>query len=150
MYQVTKTYGHERGLSCAFRQWKANHSHCSFIHGYALAFTFNFASDELDSCNWVIDFGGLDWLGETLKNLFDHKLAVAKDDPEWEVLSKLHEHNLANVVVFEKVGCESFAEFMFELVKKKLETLYPSRSVRIVSVECREHGSNAATYIGEY
>ena len=149
MYQVTKTYGHERGLSCAFRQWKANHSHCSFIHGYALAFTFTFASNELNSCNWVIDFGGLDWLGETLKNLFDHKLAVAKDDPELEVLSKLHEHNLATVVLFEKVGCESFAEFMFELVKKKLETLYPSRSIRIVSVECREHGSNAATYIGE-
>ena len=41
-YFSTKTYGHERGLSCAFRQPLALHSHCSLLHGYALSFSFKF------------------------------------------------------------------------------------------------------------
>ena len=61
----TKTYGHERGLSCAFRQPNASHSHCSLLHGYALAFTFVFECTELDDKNWGVYFGGLndlkDW-----------------------------------------------------------------------------------------
>lgn len=32
LYQSTKTYGHDRGFSCAFRQWRAD-SHCRLIHG---------------------------------------------------------------------------------------------------------------------
>ncbi|SVB70610.1 uncharacterized protein METZ01_LOCUS223464, partial [marine metagenome] len=28
MYQSTKTYGNEVGLSCCFRQWRAD-SHCN-------------------------------------------------------------------------------------------------------------------------
>ena len=35
MYRSSKTYGHEIGLSAAFRQWRAQ-SHCRLIHGYAL------------------------------------------------------------------------------------------------------------------
>ena len=35
-YKSTKTFGHNLGLSCAFRQWKAD-SHCHFIHVYAVA-----------------------------------------------------------------------------------------------------------------
>lgn len=57
-YISTKQYGHELGLSCAFRQWKAD-SHCKYIHGYALAFKFKFETDTLDSNNWVVDFGNL-------------------------------------------------------------------------------------------
>lgn len=41
VYRSTKTYGHNAGLSCAFRQWKAN-SHCKYLHGYALSFKFVF------------------------------------------------------------------------------------------------------------
>ena len=40
-WQVTKTYGHDLGLSCCFRQWGAS-SHCRFLHGYALSFSFTF------------------------------------------------------------------------------------------------------------
>ena len=36
-----------RGLSAAFRQWKAD-SHCKYIHGYALEFEFEFGANELD------------------------------------------------------------------------------------------------------
>ena len=46
-YQSTKTYGNDRGFSCAFRQWSAD-SHCNLIHGYALQFEFLFGGEELD------------------------------------------------------------------------------------------------------
>lgn len=53
-----KKYGHERGLSAAFRQWRAD-SHCKFLHGYSLEFEFEFGAHELDERNWVVDFGGI-------------------------------------------------------------------------------------------
>ena len=46
-YKVVKTYGHDNGFSCAFRQWSAE-SHCSYIHGYSLGFTVTIGSDKLD------------------------------------------------------------------------------------------------------
>ena len=59
MFFSTKTYGHETGLSCAFRQPNATHSHCSLLHGYALSFKFVFGAQELDNKNWAVDFGDL-------------------------------------------------------------------------------------------
>ena len=52
MYNSTKTYGHDVGLSCSFRQWRAQ-SHCSKVHGYALSVKFTFAAEKLDERNWV-------------------------------------------------------------------------------------------------
>ena len=64
-YRVTKTYGNERGLSCAFRQWRAD-SHCNLIHGYSLGFRFVFEAAQLDDRNWVYDFGNLGFVKEFL------------------------------------------------------------------------------------
>ncbi len=57
-YYSTKTWGHNMGLSAAFRQWRAD-SHCRLIHGYSLAITLKFAAGDLDARNWVVDFGSL-------------------------------------------------------------------------------------------
>ena len=81
-YYSTKTYGHEEGLSCAFRQPLATHSHCSLLHGYALSFSFKFGCEQLDDKNWVVDFGGLKELKAWLKDNFDHKITVSKDDEQ--------------------------------------------------------------------
>ena len=35
-YYSTKTYGHNIGLACVFRQPNADHSHCHLLHGYSL------------------------------------------------------------------------------------------------------------------
>ena len=56
MFQSTKVL--ELG-SCAFRQPRASHSHCRFVHGYKLSAKFWFEAKELDENNWVVDFGGL-------------------------------------------------------------------------------------------
>ena len=34
-YLSTKTYGHNIGLACVFRQPNADHSHCHLLHGYS-------------------------------------------------------------------------------------------------------------------
>ena len=54
-HKSTKTYGNDRGFSCAFRQALAD-SHCSLVHGYSLGFRFEFEAIELDDKNWVYDF----------------------------------------------------------------------------------------------
>ena len=85
MYRVTKTYGPERGFSCAFRQWSAK-SNCKYLHGYSLGFKIVLESVSLDINNWVYDFGKFTFLEEWLKDNFDHTLLVAKDDPEIDLI----------------------------------------------------------------
>lgn len=154
-YFSTKTYGNERGLSCCFRQWKATHSHCSKLHGYSLGFRLKFEADELDERNWVQDFGGLDEIWTWLQENFDHTLAVAQDDPELEAIQTFAA-KAANVKVFDAVGCEAFAQLVYEYVEEwlanepgnKYKNLmgdeYPR--VKIHSVECFEHAGNSAIY----
>ena len=144
-WKSTKTYGHEAGLSACFRQWRADHSHCSQLHGYALSFKFTFESDELDERNWVMDFGGLKPLREWLKATFDHRLLVAEDDPHITAFMALGDLKLANVVVVDAVGCERFAEMAGQYVNTWLAQ-YASR-VRCTEVECREHGANSAIWV---
>jgi len=141
----TKTYGHELGLSAVFRQWRAN-SHCNKLHGYALSFKFTFMASELDSRNWVMDFGGLKGLKAKLQETFDHKLVVAKDDPRLELLAKIGDDGLADVIILEHVGCEKFAELAAQLASAELQDLGISSRVKVVEVECAEHGANSAIW----
>ena len=69
-YYSTKTYGHNIGLACVFRQPNADHSHCHLLHGYSLQFKFTFGCNDLDNKNWAVDFGGLKPLKKWLE---DHK-----------------------------------------------------------------------------
>ena len=144
-YRSTKTFGHDMGLSAAFRQWRAN-SHCRFIHGYALAFRFEFEADELDARNWVVDFGGLKGLRGMLEDTFDHKLLVAQDDPEIEWFREAQRRGIAEVVEVEAGGCEKFAELVYECTEQWLRDAGFAPRCRLVSVEVREHGANSAIY----
>lgn len=152
-YQSTKTYGHDQGLSACFRQWRATHSHCSKLHGYALAFTIVFEADELDERNWVMDFGGLKELKSFLVNTFDHKLVVAEDDPYLDEITALGGIACADVLVLPAVGCEAFAKLVYDWASQHYGGVWRTdngheRVMRVVSVECREHGANSALYIG--
>lgn len=144
-WRSTKTYGHEEGLSACFRQWRADHSHCRFLHGYALSFRFTFEVYDLDARNWVMDFGGLKPLKAWLKETFDHKTAVALDDPDKEYFEQLHALEVADVVFMEHVGCERFAEMAGKWVSDWLASNHPR--VRCIEVECREHGANSAIWV---
>tara|TARA_B100001989_G_scaffold176514_1_gene127674 strand:- start:3270 stop:3701 length:432 start_codon:yes stop_codon:yes gene_type:complete len=143
MYRVTKNYGHDRGFSCAFRQWSAN-SHCKNIHGYSLGFKIVLESPTLDINNWVYDFGNFTFLDKWLTENFDHTLLIAKDDPEFDLLMSLN-NRTAKIIVLEKVSCESFAEMTYKFIEKELA----NKDIKVVSVDVSEHGSNAASYLGE-
>lgn len=149
-YQSTKTYGNDVGISCCFRQPKATHSHCSLLHGYALGFKFVFEAETLDELNWVMDFGGLKELKQRLLETFDHKLAVAGDDPMLDRIVQLEHQGIADVVIFPSgVGCEKFAERAYHIAVDVVRKSMAYRRVRVVSCECSEHGANSATYFGE-
>lgn len=142
-YYSTKTYGHERGLSCAFRQPNASHSHCSLIHGYALSFKFTFSCTELDDKNWVQDFGGLKQLKDWLEAEFDHTLAADISDPKLPDLYKLQDKGLVVLRTMDGVGCEKFAEHALVFAD---ELVYNASEGRVSCIECevREHGANSA------
>lgn len=147
-YQSTKQFGHDVGISCAFRQWRAD-SHCNKVHGYALAFKFTFEANLLDKRNWVQDFGGLKGLKEALLDSFDHKLVVADDDPAKELFKSMHENKVADVVILPRVGCEYFAEYAYHMAVAMLK-LHLQERIKLVSVEVKEHGANSALYFGDH
>lgn len=147
MHYSTKTYGHELGLSAAFRQWRAE-SHCRLIHGYALAVKIVFAAEELDVRGWVVDFGSLKSLKGWLENTFDHKLLIAEDDPKRDVLRTLGEMGLADVVMVEATGCEAFAKLIYEATEVWLKDNGYAPRCSVFSVEVKEHGANSAMYQG--
>lgn len=145
-FSVTKTFGHDVGLSCCFRQWRSK-SHCSKLHGYAIAVTLIFKSDSLDESNWVVDFGGLKDVKQYLIDTFDHKTLIARDDPEYQTFIDLSKKDMVDLVVLDHVGCEMFAKTIFTNVSAWLDSKYGSQvRVSLFSVEVREHGANSATY----
>lgn len=154
MYHATKTYGHDAGFSCTFRQWRAT-SHCRFMHGYSLSFKFVFEALTLDENGWVIDFGSLKELKATLAHWFDHTTVVAEDDPELETFWQLDCKGLLQLRVLDiGVSCERFAKHAYNLATEWLRQQPSARSgaygeakrVRVLSVTVSEHGGNSATF----
>jgi len=143
----TKTYNHNIGLSCAFRQWRAKHSHCKYMHGYALSVRINFKG-QLNDRNWVYDFGDLKFVKQFLQDTFDHKTVIAEDDPELETFKELDEKGLIQLVVIPHVGCEKFAEYICKEIAPQIEVNSNER-VKLMSVEVREHSGNSAIYIND-
>lgn len=146
-YISTKTYGHETGLSACFRQHRA-HSHCRFMHGYALAFRLEFEAEELDHNGWVVDFGSLKSFKGALEQQFDHKTLVAFDDPKLPLFTELHEHGLIQLREVPATGCEAFAMLVYQYADVWLADNGYAPRVRVRSVTCSEHAGNSAIYTG--
>lgn len=145
MYHSRKFYPHSLGLSASFRQWRAT-SHCNQIHGYALAFLFEFTSNELDAHNWVMDFGSMKPVKQWLQETFDHRLMVATDDPELETFKLLHEKRMANINLVPGTGCEMFATQAFGFCKRYLKLCGQAPRVHLGMVTVFEHEGNSASY----
>lgn len=145
-FRSTKTYGHEIGLSAAFRQWRAD-SHCRYLHGYALAIRLEFEATDLDARNWVVDFGSLKSLKQWFADTFDHKTVVAEDDPELAWFQEGHRRGLLDLVVVPATGCERFAEMVLGATETWLDANGYAPRCRVVRVEVSEHGANSAIAI---
>lgn len=142
VYSAIKTYNHSIGLSCVFRQPKATHSHCQYLHGYALKVEIEFQARILDDKNWVQDFGGLKPFKTWLENTFDHKCLVAADDPKISIFRELHIAGLIQLVIVPAVGIEAFARMIYEQAVFELER----HPIDVTRVRVWEHDGNSAQY----
>lgn len=153
MYISTKLFD---GFSCVFRQWKAEGTHCQFLHGYGVSFRVWFQG-ELDERNWVWDFGGMkraktqidgmnpkDWMNW----MFDHTLIIAEDDPMLESFKRMDEAGVAQVRIVPATGAERFARFVFEKIDSFVKEETEGR-VKVLKVEFMEHGKNSAIFTRE-
>jgi len=145
VYFSTKTWEHV--VSVAFRQHRAQ-SHCRFIHGYGLTIKATFGALELDERGWVVDFGSLKSFKGWLEDHFDHKLAIAVDDPariEVEELAHVpHKGKVADTVLVEATGCEAFARLCFEWLEAWLMDNGYTPRCWVESLEVMEHSGNSA------
>jgi 6-pyruvoyltetrahydropterin/6-carboxytetrahydropterin synthase len=133
--------------SCAFRQWRASHSHCRFLHGYRLSAKI-WISGELDDKNWVFDFGGFKEIKANLEQVFDHKTVVAIDDPHLDEFKRLATRGILELCVLSDVGVEKFAEYVYKVIQNHIneDENYKNRNCKVVQVEVFEHEKNSAIY----
>ena len=150
MYRSTKLFD---GFSCCFRQWKAETTHCRFMHGYGVSFRVTFEGG-LDHRNWVWDFGGMkraktkiDGLSPKawMDHMFDHTIIVAEDDPHKLDFLKMDTSGVAQVRVVPATGAEKFAEYIFYKLNNFVKTETQERVI-VKSVEFMEHNKNTAIY----
>lgn len=143
-YGSTKTYVHSVGLSCCFRQWRAE-SHCRFMHGYAIKVHLEFSSKELDHRHWAVDFGSLKSFKGWLEDTFDHKTLVATDDPELETFRFLQSQGLVQLREVPACGCEAMARMIWEYADQwRQDNGY--HHVVLEKVVVSEHEGNSASY----
>ena len=142
IFQSTKVV--ELG-SCAFRQWKATHSHCSKLHGYQLKAKLWFGCTHLDQYQWAVNFGDFKELKRRLQYQFDHTTCVAKDDPELELFLELDKKKVIDLRVMDAVGTERVAQWVYEVTAEYIAERYGDRCW-VDKVEVSEHDDNSAVY----
>ena len=149
-FQSTKLFD---GFSTVFRQWKAEGTHCRFLHGYGVSFRVWFEGN-LDERNWVWDFGGMKRAKGTIddKNpkewmdyMFDHTTIVAEDDPGLGGFKTMDQLGIIQLRILPSVGAEQFSKYIFEKLNTFVQEETNSR-VKVVRVEFMENNKNSATY----
>jgi 6-pyruvoyltetrahydropterin/6-carboxytetrahydropterin synthase len=141
------------GFSTCFRQWKAEGTHCKYLHGYGVYFDVTFEGD-LDYRNWVADFGLFKRAKTTISGmspkdyftwLLDHTTIIAEDDPYLEQFKQMDKDGIIQLRTLPAVGCERFAEFLYKKINEFLQEETQGR-VRATKVEVFEHERNSASY----
>ena len=138
-FQSSKVFD---GFSTVFRQWKAENTHCRFLHGYGISFKVYFEG-ELDDKNWVWDFGGMKRAKTLIEDkqpkewmdyMFDHTVIVAEDDPGMGGWKTMNDLGVIQLRIIEATGAEKFAEYVYNKPKHTQHTthclLYTSPSPR--------------------
>ena len=153
-YQATKVFD---GYSTVFRQWRAEGTHCRFLHGYGVSLKVWFEG-ELDERNWVWDFGGMKRADGNIDGmnpkqwfdwLLDHTTIIAEDDPALDLFRAMDKDGIIQLRILPYTGAERFAEYLFQKINEFVqeETHY---RVRVAKVEVFENGRNSASYEEEY
>ena len=143
------------GYSTVFRQWRAEGTHCRFLHGYGVSFKVWFEG-ELDERNWVWDFGGMKRAKGTIDGMnpkawmdymFDHTVIISENDPNINLFRSMDESNIIQLRIIPSVGAEQFAKYIYEKLNTFIQAETEGR-VKVTQVEFREHEKNTAFYKG--
>jgi len=141
------------GYSTCIRQWKADGTHCKFLHGYAVSFRVWFEG-ELDERNWVWDFGGMKRAKTQIEGmspkdyfayLLDHTTIIAEDDPHLTLFKQMHVEGIIQLRILPATGCERFAEYLYHTINDFLAVETNGR-VKATKIEVYEHERNSASY----
>jgi 6-pyruvoyltetrahydropterin/6-carboxytetrahydropterin synthase len=149
-FQSTKLFD---GYSCVFRQWKAEGTHCRFLHGYGVSFRVWFEG-QLDERNWVWDFGGMKRAkghidGKNPKAwmdyMFDHTVIVSIDDPYLPMFRLMEADGIIQLRIIPATGAEQFAKYIYQKLNIFVQEETDGR-VKVTQVEFMEHNKNTAIY----
>ena len=149
-FQSTKLFD---GFSCVFRQWKAEGTHCQFLHGYGVSFRVWFEG-ELDERNWVWDFGGMKRAKGTIDGMnpkawmdymFDHTTVIAVNDPYLDKFKQMDVDGIIQLRIIPAVGAEQFAKYIYSKLNTFVQEETEGR-VRVTQVEFMEHNKNTAIF----
>jgi 6-pyruvoyltetrahydropterin/6-carboxytetrahydropterin synthase len=149
-FQSTKLFD---GFSTVFRQWKAEGTHCRFLHGYGVSFRVWFEG-ELDERNWVWDFGGMKRANghidgknpkEWMDYMFDHTYIIAEDDPFLPLAKGMDSGGIVQLRIIPATGAEQFAKYIYEKLNTFVQEETEGR-VKVAKVEFMEHNKNTAIY----
>ena len=144
-------------FSIAIRQWKAQHSHCQLLHGYSFEVKIWFASNEpeidkqLDSMNWIVDFGSFkkqpegNGLKDWLNDLLDHTMLIEQDDPYRDLFETMQMEGICKVHFMEKMGDEYLAKFICDKFNDTFSKIDANRC-RAIKVEVFENTKNSGIY----
>ena len=141
------------GFSTCFRQWRADTTHCQYLHGYDVEFEVTFEG-ELDYRNWVWDFGGMKRAKNLIEGkqpktwmeyMFDHTVVVAEDDPDMQNFVDMDARGIIQLRVIPAVGAEKFAEYLYHKLNDFVQTETDGR-VKVVKVKFMENHKNSAIY----
>lgn len=148
IFESTKVFD---GYSSCFRQWKAEDTHCKYLHGYGVSFKVWFRGD-MDEKNWVFDFGGMKRAVNKIDNysplnyfkwLLDHTVLIAEDDPHLNVFEEMDQKGIIQLRRLPHVGAERFAEFLLYKINEFLSKETSNR-VTAYKLEFKEHDKNSA------
>ena len=141
MLTCSKTY---RDIPLSHRQ--PNHpGRCSRLHGHSWSITITFASKELDSNGFVVDFGELHYIADWIDQHLDHGTIICANDPRVEDIRQLAESGLLKILEINQASCEGIAQHLFSTFDQLVRTNTRDRAW-IKKIYLEEDSRNSATF----
>jgi len=120
--------------------------HCKLLHGHNWSFAVTFGALKTDQNGFVVDFGKLKDLKESLDDIFDHSLVLSTNDPMRPAIEEfVRDHGIYNVQTIPDCSCEGIAKFVYDLCDSFVIDNTKGRAY-VVEVTVHEDARNSATY----
>ncbi len=114
------------------------------MHGHNWGIHLTLASDELDACGFVADFGNLRYLKNWIDENLDHACLIGKKDPILPIIQEqLADAFKLYIVPF--ASCEGLAEHLFHLFNTMVKKETNGR-VWITKIRVSETDKNSAEF----